>query len=195
MALAFLLLQTGFTKGSGDFQFNHRWKMVERLMTLQWYIYDRRLPHGSNHKAVTDSKNSKETVVDTPQYNVRQGTNQMDRVNEMLLSHTHTLIIMQKIQSRHDSLFLHLLMLMSHLCHNCLQPTEQLLHWREIIRLISALLSLAVPPWLANVRAKKKKKKIQDCKAKASSPSWPRAEWPDACRPFSLSTPLKTSGR
>lgn len=78
MALAFLLLQTGFTKGSSDFQLIHGWKIVKRLMTLQWYIYDQRLPHGSSHKAVTDSKNGEGTVVDTPQDNVRQGTNQMD---------------------------------------------------------------------------------------------------------------------
>lgn len=38
---------------------------MKRLMTLQWYIYDQRLPQCSGHKAVTDSKNSKETVVST----------------------------------------------------------------------------------------------------------------------------------
>lgn len=74
MALAFLLLQTGFTKGSEDFRINHRWKIMTMLMTLQWYIYDQRLPRGSSHKAVTDSKNSK----GTQQYNIRQGTNQVD---------------------------------------------------------------------------------------------------------------------
>lgn len=36
---------------------------MKRSMTLQRHIYDQRLPHGSGHKAVTDSKNSKETVV------------------------------------------------------------------------------------------------------------------------------------
>lgn len=36
---------------------------MKKLLTLQWYIYDQRLPDGSGHKAVTDSKNSKETVV------------------------------------------------------------------------------------------------------------------------------------
>lgn len=36
---------------------------MKRLMTLQWYVYDQRLPRSCSHKAVTDSKNSKETVV------------------------------------------------------------------------------------------------------------------------------------
>lgn len=35
---------------------------MKRRMTLQRYIYDQRLPHGSGHEAVTDSKNGKETV-------------------------------------------------------------------------------------------------------------------------------------
>jgi len=39
---------------------------MKRLMTLQWYIYDQRLPTMLRPtKAVTDSKNSKETVVST----------------------------------------------------------------------------------------------------------------------------------
>lgn len=60
MALAFLLLQTGFTKGSEDCRLNHRWKIMRMSMTtLQRYIYDQRLPHGSGQKAVTDSKKKK----------------------------------------------------------------------------------------------------------------------------------------
>lgn len=67
MALAFLLLQTGFTKGSEDCRLNHRWKIMRMSMTtLQQYIYDQRLPRGSGQKAVADSKKkkqgSKETV-------------------------------------------------------------------------------------------------------------------------------------
>lgn len=104
MALAFLLLQTGFTKGSEDCRLNHRWKIMRMSMTtLQRYIYDQRLPHGSGQKAVTDSKKKKRKQgnrLETPQYNIRQGTNQMDWVDWNVVVADNA-----KMQSRHDSLF------------------------------------------------------------------------------------------
>lgn len=52
------------------------------MTTLQQYIYDQRLPRGSGQKAVADSKKKKTRKqgnrLETPQYNIRQGTNQMD---------------------------------------------------------------------------------------------------------------------
>lgn len=74
---------------------------MKRLMTLQWYIYDQRLPRSCSHKAVTDSKNSKETVASTHCSTTSDKGQTGWTVDEMFGITGNN----AKIQSEHDSLF------------------------------------------------------------------------------------------
>lgn len=60
MALAFLFLQTGFTKDSEDVQINSRAKMLIEMKMFQWYI-DNRVAHTHIRQSLTAQHISLET--------------------------------------------------------------------------------------------------------------------------------------
>lgn len=74
---------------------------MKRLMTLQWYIYDQRLPRSRSHKAVTDSKDSKVTVVSAHCSTTSDEGQTGWTVDEMFGITGNN----AKIHSEHDSLF------------------------------------------------------------------------------------------
>lgn len=174
MALAFLLLETGFTKGSEDFRINHRWKKVKRLMTLQRYIYDQRLPHGSRHKAVTDGKNSEETVVSKH----RSTTSDKGQTRW-----TESIEMLSQIRCKNTDPTWCPLCTSGRSCLIYADPVEP---WNK--HLISPLFLINSAHCTIMTHKCKSKKKKKTAKAKASSTLWPSVEWPGACWPFSFST-------
>lgn len=159
MALAFLLLQTSFTKGSEDFWITHRWEVMKRLMPLQWYIYYQRLPHSCSQKAVTDRNNTHCSTSDKGQ------TRWIESIKRC-----ESQVTMRKYRAN---------MIPFSACtdvgsrHNC---------WSEIN--IWSLSSFHPNGANCTIAAHKWQSKIKDCQAKASSPLWPSVVWPDARWPL-----------
>lgn len=94
MALAFLLLQTGFTKGSEDFQFNHRWKMVAK----GWWHCNGTSMIGGSHAAPATKQS---LMVKTARRQLLTHRTTMSdkgqtRWTESMKRLSHTFIIMQK---------------------------------------------------------------------------------------------------
>ncbi len=140
MALAFLLLQTGFTKGfrrlSNQPQVENHEDVDDAAMARLRSEATTQLRPQEQSQIVKTAK--KQFVSKTPQYNIRQGTNQMDWVKWSVVVTDKN--AKKKKQSRHDSLFCTQTMLMSRLCHKCSHPAEpRTLAWNK--HLISPLCS------------------------------------------------------
>ncbi len=146
MALAFLLLQTGFTKGSEDFQINHRRKFMKMLVVSTSTI------RGSHVALATEQSqilNSKETVVSNTA--VQHQTRDKPDGLSQLKCYRADMIPFSAASNAHVSYKSHVYIL-------C-RPN----HWHEIK--VWSLCSfchreLTVPSRLTNARAKTK-----DCKS------------------------------